>query len=376
VNNTVTHPDSSSIHQASSDVLHAVIMAGGSGTRFWPLSRLTRPKQLLRLTGERTLIQSTFDRTQPDVPAAQVWVVTNAAQAEATARQLPEVPARNILVEPRGRNTAPCIGLAAIHLIRQDPDAVMLVMPADHVISPAEKFREALEQARGLVASDPERYVLFGIRPSYPAVGFGYIEASERLPQHPAAQRVASFREKPDRATAEHYLSSGNFYWNCGIFVWKAAAILSALEHFEPDIHRRLVKLAGHMETQGWQTALEKEFLEMKSISIDFAVLERADNICMLEAPFDWDDVGAWNALERIRAADVNQNIIEGRHAGLQTSGCIIHSSDEHLIATYGLENCIVVHTPDATLVARRDDENAVRRIVELLEEEGHAQFL
>jgi mannose-1-phosphate guanylyltransferase len=351
-------------------------MAGGSGTRFWPQSRKALPKQLLRLAGERTLIQSTFDRTQPDIDPGHVWVVTNTAQAQATREQLPDIPPRHILVEPCGRNTAPCIGLAAIQLLREDPEAVMAVMPADHVIAPPENFRTALRRAAGLIAEDPSRLVLFGVPPAFPAVGYGYVERSGALKGIDGAYHVASFREKPDRATAQQYLEAGNFYWNCGIFVWRADTIQAALQQFEPEIHARLMKLVDHIGTQGWQTALEKQFPQMKSISIDFAVLERTDNLVVLEAPFAWDDVGSWQALERLSAQDPHGNTIDGLHVGLDTSGCIIRSNDEHLVATIGLHDCIVVHTPDATLVAPKNDENALRELVDRLKEAGYERFL
>ena len=357
-------------------VLHAVIMAGGSGTRFWPQSRKAMPKQLLRLSGDRTLIQSAFDRTQPELAQDRVWIVTNAAQANPTREQLPEISDRRILIEPCGRNTAPCVGLAAIQILAQDPDGVMLVMPADHVISPPERFQEAVRRATALIDDDPGRLTLFGVPPNFPAVGYGYIERSEPVEGVEGAYQVNSFREKPDEQTAQQYLDSGDFYWNCGIFVWRADTILAALETYEPEIHARLTTLREHIGTQGWQTALEVEFPQMKSISIDFAVLERAENICVLEAPFAWDDVGAWSALQRLQEPDEQGNTVQGLHAGIDTHGCIIRSSDEHLIATIGVENLVIVHTPDATLVAPKDDESALRRLVDQLRESGNERYL
>jgi mannose-1-phosphate guanylyltransferase len=359
-------------------MLHAVIMAGGSGTRFWPESRRETPKQFLKLAGSRTMIQATFDRCTPWIAAEHVWVVTNAVQAHETRRQLPEVPAANVLVEPCGRNTAPCIGLAAIHLLRVDPDAVMLVMPADHVIRPAEEFQRAVDEAMRLVERDGTRLVLFGVPPTYPATGFGYIERDQPLGDRHAAgaYRVASFREKPDRETARQYFDSGRFYWNCGIFVWRAQQILDCLARREPEIHERLLRLSRQIGTNDWDAALSAEFPQMKSISIDYAVLEREPGICVLEAPYEWDDVGSWHALRRLRGSDSAGNTVSGLHCGVDTRNCIIRTSDEHLVATLGLEDVIVVHTPRATLVARADDENAIKQLIERLQSEGHAQFL
>ncbi|MBX3437139.1 MAG: mannose-1-phosphate guanylyltransferase [Planctomycetaceae bacterium] len=355
---------------------HAVIMAGGSGTRFWPLSRRSFPKQFLTLSGTRSLIQSTFDRCRPDIAADRFWVVTNAVQAGVTRDQLPEIPGEQILIEPCGRNTAPCIGLAAIHLLRQDPEAVMVIMPADHVIGPDQEFRRLVERAVQLTEADPTRLVLFGVRPNYPATGFGYIERGPALPNASDAYSVASFREKPDLSTAERYIESGKFYWNCGIFVWRADVILERLRAFEPTLAARLETLAGHIGREDWPEALAEEFPRMPSISIDYSVLERADNICLLEAPFAWDDVGSWEALSRLHEQDAAGNTTVGPHGGVDTSGCIIRSEGQHLVATAGVEDLIVVHTPDATLVAARRDEDAIRRLVKHLEESGWDHYV
>jgi mannose-1-phosphate guanylyltransferase len=357
---------------------HAVIMAGGSGTRFWPQSRRTRPKQLLRLAGPRTMIQDTFDRTASWIGPERTWIVTNAAQAAETQRQLPEVPPENVLVEPCGRNTAPCIGLAAVQIAAQDPEATMLVMPADHVIRPPEVFRQSVERAIAIVERDPGALVLFGVPPAYPATGFGYIERGEPLSDRDtAAFHVAAFREKPDRATAEGYLRSGRFYWNCGIFVWRAGRILAALAEHEPAIHERLTTLQGAVGRANWDPVLAAEFPRMKSISIDYAVLERAQGVVVLEAPFEWDDVGSWPALARLLGQDDAGNTIDGPFCGVNTRGCIVRSADPgHLVAATGVDDLIIVHTPDATLVARRDDENGLKQLVERLVETGYEQFL
>ena len=371
-------------------MLHAVIMAGGSGTRFWPQSRRAMPKQLLRLTGEKTMLQETVLRLAPSIPYERTWIVTNRSHSEQTARQLPEVPADRILIEPCGRNTAPCIGLGAIQILQHDPDGVMLVCPADHVIHPQETFQSAVSQAAGIVEQNPDLFVLFGVPPTYPATGFGYIERGSRLDDSAGVRHsgeadrhsggafhVASFREKPDRETAAQYVDSGRFSWNCGIFVWRADRILAALEQYEPDISQRLSRLQSVLGTDGWESTLDVEFSEMKSISIDYAVLERAGDVCVVEAPFEWDDMGSWQALTRLLDTDEDGNTVDGLFCGLNTKGCIVRSTDvNHLIATIGLEDCVVVHTPDATLVARKDDDHAIRRLVQLIEEQGDEQFL
>lgn len=357
------------IEGKSSSMLHAVIMAGGSGTRFWPESRRALPKQFLTFSGDQTLIQEAARRCVPTISPANTWVVTNAAHATETARQLPEVPSHQILLEPCGRNTAPCIGLAAIQLLTVDADATMLVTPADHLIQPPAMFQQAVNQAAELVSRDPQTLVLFGIEPTYPATGFGYIRRGARLPDTdwPTFQ-VQSFQEKPNELTAARYCATGEYYWNCGIFVWRAQTILDALAEHAPEIHGRLMGLRAHCGTPGWSAAVQSEFPAMPSISIDYAVLEKAAHVCVLEAPFDWDDVGSWHALARLKSADSSKNTVEGLVCPVDSSGCIIRSSGDHLVATIGVKDLIIVHTPTATLVADKRDEAAVKQLIAELE--------
>jgi len=358
-------------------MLHAVIMAGGSGTRFWPQSRRQLPKQFLKFTGDRTLIQEAAARCTPVIPSDRTWVVTNAILAAETARQLPKVPSGQILVEPCGRNTAPCIGLAAIQLLSVDPNATMLVMPADHVIQSASLFQQAVAQAVDLVAREPQSMVLFGVQPNYPATGFGYIHRGEQIPTTAGSMyRVQGFQEKPNAVTAAHYVSSGEYYWNCGIFVWQAQAILDALAEFAPKVFERLVRLRKELDSPRWLERLEDEFPSMPSISIDYAVLEQAAHVCVLEAPFGWDDVGSWHALPRLMPSDGNGNTLDGLVCAVDTAGCIVRTTDEHLIATIGVKDLIIVHTPSATLVADKRDEGSLKQLLAELEQRGLYEHL
>jgi len=356
--------------------LHAVIMAGGSGTRFWPLSRRCEPKQFLRFFGERSLIQLAYDRCQPTISADRFWVVTNEQMAAQTAEHLPSVPAAHILKEPCPRNTAPCIALAAACLLKRDPNAIMLTMPADHIIEPKEDFQSSVEQAVELIVNEPERLVLFGVPPTYPSTGYGYIERGDAEKGTAGIFPVTSFREKPGRETAESYLRDGKYFWNCGIFVFRADRILRAINEHEPEMGKMLEQLMKQFGKSTWDDALNECFPTMKSISIDYAVLEREQNIAVVEAPFEWDDVGNWSALERHNPQDKNGNTIIGEHVGINTSNCIVRSTDGHVIATIGIENCIIVHTEDGTLVANRSDENAVREIVSQLNEDSLERYL
>jgi mannose-1-phosphate guanylyltransferase len=358
-------------------MLHVVIMAGGSGTRFWPQSRRQLPKQFLPIGAEQTLIQETAARCLPLIDAHRLWVVTGALHADETARQLPELPREQVLVEPCGRNTAPCIGLAALKLLTADPDAVMLVVPADHVIQPAEAFRQAVTDAARFVARHPHSFVLFGVQPDHPATGFGYIHrAAEPLPGETHVYPVAAFKEKPDPLTAAEYVASGDYLWNCGIFVWRAQAVLDAIAAHHPELHAGLLRLRDALDTDAWPDTLAAEFPKLPSISIDYAVLEHADNVVVLPATFGWDDVGSWHALSRLRPQDANGNTLDGLHAGVDTSNCIIRSTGDHLVTTIGVKDLIIVHTPDATLVADQRDEAAIKRLLAELERRGLTGYL
>lgn len=357
-------------------MLHAVVMAGGSGTRFWPQSRQTMPKQLLKLAGDRTMIQQTFDRCEGLIAPAQSWVVTNAVQADATSGQLPQIDRSRILVEPDARNTAPCIGLAAVSLLKQDPDAIMFVMPADHVIQPAEKFQKAIKAAVKVVEADPSRLVLFGVPPTFPATGYGYIERGTAFPSVDSAFDVASFREKPAAEIAQEYLASGNFYWNCGIFCWRADTILNLLKVHEPEMHERLMKIHQAIDTESEAAVLADEFPQMNSISIDYAVLERASGATVIEAPYEWDDVGSWLAVPRLAGSDANGSTLQGKTLAIDSKDNIVRTTDDHLVAVLGVDDLIIVHTPDATLVARKDDSERIKEILAQLKRDGDVQFL
>lgn len=360
-------------------MLHVVIMAGGTGTRFWPESRADRPKQLLKLIGERSLIAQTLSRVGALVPREHVLVVTSAVLAERVSTELPELPERAIVGEPVKRDTAPCIGLAAGLIARRDPQATMVVMPSDHLITPDDAFRRALEQAASLVEQDTTRLVTFGIRPTYASTSFGYIERGAVL-ESPAGgaatYRVARFREKPGLETAWEYLNSGRFYWNSGIFVWKAATILQALAERQPQMMTHLERIQSAWGTAAQNETLAREFAEIQPISVDYAVMEHARNVAVIEAPFEWDDVGSWQALMRRHGADAQGNTVFGRHVGWHSEGNIVRGVDDHLIVTVGMRDTVVVHTPDVTLVANKRDEEAMREVIRILEQKGWKEYL
>ncbi len=356
-------------------MLHAVIMAGGAGTRFWPASRVALPKQLLDLAGERTMIQATVDRLGDMVPPERLLVVTNRQLVDPMAEQLPRVPRAALIGEPCKRDTAPCVGLAALLVSHADPEATMVVMPADHVISPDEAFRAAIDSAVAMVEAEPQRIVTFGIKPTFPAESYGYIERGEKL-ANSAAYRVVKFREKPKADVAAQYLATGNFYWNAGIFVWKAKTILAALAEYEPAMYEQLAAIGASIGTPDFPETFASRFAAIRGKSIDYAVLERYPDVAVLEANFDWDDVGNWQSLARLRGVDAEGNTIVGKHLGIETRGTIVRTSEQHLIVTVGLEDCIVVHTPGATLIASKQSEESVRKVAEMLREKGWNDYL
>ena len=295
-------------------MLHAVVMAGGSGTRFWPKSRRNKPKQLLNLAGEGTLIQQTVARIGPLAPPERVWIITGSDQADAVRAQLPEVPARNVVAEPCPRDTAPCVGLAAAMIARVDPDAIMAVMPADHIISPNSTFQKTLSAAVSVVEDDPGAFVTLGVKPTRAETGYGYIERGEKIGEKSgiAVYQVKQFREKPDRPTAEAFVADGRFAWNSGLFVWKARTILDALAKHRPALSAAIDRVSKALGTPDEDATIALEFPRMERIPIDKAVMEKADNVRVLEVNYDWSDVGDWRSLPGVLPIDADGNTIQG----------------------------------------------------------------
>jgi mannose-1-phosphate guanylyltransferase len=359
-------------------MLHAMIMAGGGGTRFWPRSRQQRPKQFLALGGERTLLQQAMDRVEGLLPAANTWVITGRAYQEETARQLPQLPRDHVVGEPFGRDTAACIGLGAALIARRDPSAVMLVTPADHVIEPVREFERAARVAAQTAEEHPSALVTFGIPPTFPSTGYGYIhrgaEAGQR--QGVSVYRVQRFEEKPPADRAERFVASGEYYWNSGIFVWRAATVLEELRRQQPKLHDAVRHIADAWDTPRRDDVLRREFDAMPKLSIDYAVMEHAREVLMVKAPYRWDDVGSWLALERMNPQDADHNTVLATHCGLNTKKCIIVGETGRLITTIGVEDLVIVQDGDATLIADRRDEGTVKQLVELLKKKGLDKYL
>ena len=358
-------------------MLYAVIMAGGSGTRFWPWSRKKTPKQLLKITGQETMITQTVDRIIGEIPSENIYIVTTASLAESIKEELSQVPAKNIISEPFGRNTAACIGLAATIISKKDPNAIMAVMTADHLIEPPGLFVKLLKCAEEL-AIEENALITFGIKPTGSSVNYGYIQRDEEVInlQDFLVYDVKCFTEKPDRITAENFLKSGNYYWNSGIFVWSASTILENINTLMPDLSHGLERIKKSLGTPDETSVICHEYEKFDNISIDYGIMERASNVKIIEAGFTWDDVGSWLAIERLNESDQNSNTILGKHCGLDTQGNIIIGDNEHLIATINVSDMIIVNTKDVTMVCNKNSAEDIKKLTELLKEKGHGCYL
>lgn len=361
-------------------MLHAMIMAGGGGTRFWPRSRVKRPKQFLTFSGHRTLLQSTVDRVAAQIPPERTWVVTGEQYAAETAIQLPELSHDHIVGEPEGRDTAACVGLGAAIIAKADPDATIAVMPADHVIEPEREFQRALHAAEQFLADEPDKLVTFGIRPTFPSTGYGYIKRgpSAGTRQGVSASRVEVFKEKPPFPTAEEYVASGEYDWNSGIFVWKPRTILGELKARKPEIHAVVTKIADAWGTPDFHEVFHATYKQAEKKSIDYAVMQDAakeGKVLVLAAPYTWDDVGSWLALERRNPQDADHNTVQANHCGIDTSKCVIVGDPKTLIATYGVSNLLVIQDGDAILVADRKHEDKVKEIVDALKKSNRGEY-
>ncbi|MFT6041850.1 MAG: mannose-1-phosphate guanylyltransferase [Gammaproteobacteria bacterium] len=352
----------------STPPLYAVIMAGGSGTRFWPASRIARPKQFLPISGGLTMIEETFRRLEGLIPAERILVVTAESQAALVAECLPELPAENILAEPCARNTAPCVAWAAHEIARRDPDAIQVVLPADHVIQPREAFQKTL--AAAAAAATEGGLFTFGVEPDHPATGYGYIKTSEQLglSEGEPVFAVERFVEKPNLDKALAFLTEGGFYWNAGIFVWSTKSIVDAIAEYVPKLDAGIRRIIDGAD-------LATEYAALPADPVDVAIMERSDQVRLLPITYTWNDVGSWLALSEITDKDENGNgavLSEGgKLVSIDSTGNLVYAEGARVIALVGVEGLAVVQTDKATLVCPLDRAQDVKRVVDELKSSG-----
>jgi len=359
---------------------HALIMAGGVGTRLWPLSRRNRPKQSLKLVGDRTMFELAVERIAPLFPPERILVVAGAEHVEALMEQAPYLPPTSFIIEPEGRGTAPCIGLGALHLRRRDPRACMAVLTADHFIADVERFRRVLSAAAQV--AEEGHLVTLGIRPTYPSTGYGYIKQGDMISTVDGFSvfRALRFTEKPDRETALRMLESGEYSWNSGMFIWRVDRIMEEFRRQMPEFYARLTEIEATLGTADYEATLQRIWPQVAHQTIDYGVMEGARDVVVIPVEIGWSDVGSWVSLMELLPADAEGNIVIGPHIGLGTRNTMVFGAGgKRLIATIGLEGIIIVDTEDALLVCSVEREQEVRELVKRLEQwekDGRGRWL
>lgn len=359
--------------------VHAIIMAGGSGTRFWPASRQIRPKQLLPLASGKPMIAAAIERLEGICPPENIWIVTNQPQKDAIAKLLLNFPVEQILIEPEARDTAPCIAFAMAHIAARDAEATLVVLPADHVIEPTAEFERMIARAQSL-ADDSQTLVTFGIPPSFAATGYGYIELGEATDKAlPRAFMSSSFLEKPNQATAQQLLDAGNYWWNSGIILFKREAMMQAFAKHEPDLATATNQMTAAIKAKD-HGQLASSFAKAPKTSIDFAVMEKAERIAVVECTAEWDDLGSFPALARVLEATPDNNhfsLHDGADAkSLQAQGNIVYAEGHRTVTLFGVDDLVVAAVGDAILVCPKDKANQLKQVVDFLRAEGREDLL
>lgn len=360
--------------------LYAVLMAGGVGSRFWPRSRRKTPKQLLKIFSEEKMITATSKRLLPMVPYKNQFVVTNEVQAEGVSLALPNIPKSNIIIEPLGRNTAPCIGLAAINIEKINPDAVMVVLPADHLIKDEKKFREILDIAVNYAAQSGD-LVTLGIKPTYAETGYGYIQSGDHIStvKDTNIYRVRTFAEKPNYDTAKRFLQSGDFSWNSGMFIWSVQSILQEIEEHLPDLFDGLMEIKQSLSSPEEKSTIEKIYKMLKKVSIDYGIMERSQKVATIAGDFGWNDLGSWDVVYDLFAnkdEDDNAVLPGAEELLLNSRGNLIITDKQKLFTLIDMQNIIVINTEDALLICPRGKSQDVKKIVEQLEKNNQDKYL
>lgn len=351
--------------------MYIVLMAGGAGTRFWPRSRKDKPKQFLRIIGKNTMLQDTFERVKGMTDLEKILVVTGENLKQEVRQQLPDLPQSNIITEPFGKNTAPCIALASAVINKREKGkpSVMAILPADHLIVNTESFQKTLAIA-ARVAETSDDLITIGVKPLYPETGYGYIQRNSKITEIDGQKLypVKTFAEKPNLETAERFLSSGDFYWNAGIFVWSIATILNAFEMQMPELFDMLPNLQKKVDTPEMKEEIFRIYSATKSISIDYAIMESAKNVSVIEAEFDWSDVGSWEAVYNLSAKNKDKNVSYTKNTiEINSRNNFFHSDNKKLIAAIDVEDLVMVETSDAILLCKKDSSQRVKEVVDKL---------
>jgi len=353
--------------------LFAVIMAGGVGSRFWPRSKKKLPKQLLKIFGESTMIQATVNRLEGLVENENIFVITNELQRPEVLNQLKDIPAENIIEEPFGRNTAACIGLASILIKSKEPDSVMVVLPADHIIKDHENFKKTLSNA-AKYANESKGLVTIGIQPTRPETGYGYIQINDQAVAE-NIYKVYTFAEKPNYATAVRFVESGDFLWNSGMFIWRTDIILDEIKTLMPDLYSGLTQIEKSLAGKNFKEDLKTVYSQLKKISIDYGIMEKSSKVFLTKGTFNWSDVGSWEEVYQLSEKDDNGNALQGKIYTNNVNDCYVYSPDK-VTAVIGVDNLVVIHHEDAVLICRRDKAQDVKEIVEFLKMNKMDEYL
>jgi mannose-1-phosphate guanylyltransferase len=348
-------------------------MAGGVGSRFWPRSTRTNPKQLLKIFGENTMIQDTVSRLKGLVSNENIFIITNKLQSMKIKEQLPQLPEENVVAEPFGKNTAPCIGLASVLIKRRDPDSVMVILPADHLIKDDEEFRNTIISAADF-ANRSGGLVTFGIMPDRPETGYGYIQFKEELVED-NVHEVNTFAEKPNLDTAKRFVSSGDFLWNSGMFIWRTDVILKAISDFMPELYRGLLQIEQACDTDAYEETLSTVYGRLTKISIDYGIMEKANNVFVIPCDFGWSDVGGWETVYQLSPKDEFGNVASGDVYLYDTKNSYVYS-ERDFTAVIGIEDAIIINNNNTLLVCKRENSQDVKQVVDYLKMNGKKELL
>ncbi len=357
-------------------VVYAIIMAGGKGERFWPLSRAAKPKQFLPLTSSKTMLAETIERVRPMIPLERMYIVTSESMYDMALKAVDDLTGEHILVEPYGRNTGLAIGLAATHLLHEDPGATMVVLSADHLIRPAEKLLKILQDGCDIAAND-DVLITVGIVPTRPETGYGYIKLGDAYNNdkgRSAVYRVSAFTEKPKLVMAREYYYSRKYLWNAGIFIWSAKAILNALHEYQPEMYSLLMDYSSVIGTDQEQSGRLKLYQEAPEISVDYAVLEHARNVLTVKADIVWDDVGSWIALERYKGRDVDNNLIVGEAVLIDSFETTVYNDSKGIVACLGLSDLVIVRASNITFISHRTKLDQIKELLAKLDEDENTR--